>query len=63
VSCNNIVTQLILHFYHNGTVLILTNNIVSLAVIETYIIYDQFHDKRCVGYNMLMMLVICCSLQ
>jgi len=43
--------------------MILTNNIVSLAVVETYIIYDQIHDRRCVGYNMLMMLVICCSLQ
>jgi len=32
----------------------------SLAVVETYIIYDQIHDRRCVGYNMLMMLVVCC---
>jgi len=43
--------------------MILANNIVSLAVVETYRIYDQIHDSRCVGYNMLMMLVICCSLQ
>ena len=27
--------------------MILTNNIVSLAVVETYIIYDQIHDRRC----------------
>jgi len=43
--------------------MILTNNMVSLAVVETYIIYDQIHDRRWVGYDMLMMLVICCSLQ
>jgi len=43
--------------------MILTNNIDSLAVVETYIIYDQIHDRRCVGYVMLITLVICCSLQ
>jgi len=43
--------------------MILTNNIVSVAVIETYIIYNQIHDRRRVGYDMLMMLVIWCSLQ
>jgi len=36
---------------------------VSVAVIETYLIYNQIHDSRCVGYDMLMMLVIWCSLQ
>jgi len=43
--------------------MISTSNIVGLAVVETYIIYDQILDRRCVGYNMSMMLVVCCSLQ